>query len=37
VAKASTLAIMNDHAVDEQPKVGDRVKIVVAPPKAPRT
>jgi len=28
--KASTLAIMNDHAVDEQPKAGDRIKIVVA-------
>jgi hypothetical protein len=28
--KASTLAIMNDHAVDDQPKPGERLKIVVA-------
>ena len=27
---ASTLAIMNDHAIDEQPKPGERLKIVVA-------
>jgi len=27
---ASTLAIMNDHAIDDQPKAGERVKIVVA-------
>jgi predicted Zn-dependent protease len=27
---ASTLAIMNDHAIDEQPKPGVRLKIVVA-------
>jgi predicted Zn-dependent protease len=27
---ALTLAIMNDHAIDEQPKVGERLKIVVA-------
>jgi len=27
---ASTLAIMNDHAIDEQPKPGTRLKIVVA-------
>jgi predicted Zn-dependent protease len=27
---ASTLAIMNDHAIDEQPKQGTRLKIVVA-------
>jgi predicted Zn-dependent protease len=26
----STLAIMNDHAIDEQPKAGTRLKIVVA-------
>jgi predicted Zn-dependent protease len=30
VAKASTLAIMNDHTVDDQPKAGERLKIVVA-------
>jgi predicted Zn-dependent protease len=30
VAKASTLAIMNDHTVDDQPKVGEKLKIVVA-------
>jgi predicted Zn-dependent protease len=28
--KASTLAIMNDHAVDDQPKAGERLKVVVA-------
>jgi predicted Zn-dependent protease len=28
--KASTLAIMNNHAVDDQPKAGERLKIVVA-------
>jgi predicted Zn-dependent protease len=27
---ASTLAIMNDHAIDEQPKAGTRLKIVAA-------
>ena len=27
---ATTLAIMNDHAIDEQPKAGTRLKIVVA-------
>jgi predicted Zn-dependent protease len=27
--KATTLAIMNDHAVDDQPKAGERIKIVV--------
>ena len=27
--KATTLAIMNDHAVDDQPKPGERLKIVV--------
>lgn len=26
--KASTLAIMNDHAVDDQPKTGERIKVV---------
>jgi predicted Zn-dependent protease len=30
LVKATTLAIMNDHAVDEQPKPGERLKIVVA-------
>ena len=30
MVKASTLAIMNDHAIDEQPKPGERIKIVVA-------
>jgi predicted Zn-dependent protease len=30
LVKASTLAIMNDHAVDDQPKLGERLKIVVA-------
>ena len=30
LVKASTLAIMNDHAVDDQPKAGERLKIVVA-------
>jgi predicted Zn-dependent protease len=28
--KASTLAIMNNHTMDEQPKAGERIKIVVA-------
>ena len=30
LVNANTLAIMNDHAIDEQPKPGDRLKIVVA-------
>ena len=30
LVRASTLAIMNDHAIDEQPKPGTRLKIVVA-------
>jgi predicted Zn-dependent protease len=30
LVKATTLAIMNDHAVDDQPKTGERLKIVVA-------
>ena len=30
LVRASTLAIMNDHAIDEQPKPGERLKIVVA-------
>jgi predicted Zn-dependent protease len=30
LVSASTLAIMNDHAIDEQPKPGSRLKIVVA-------
>ena len=30
LVSASTLAIMNAHAIDEQPKPGDRLKIVVA-------
>jgi LysM repeat protein len=30
LVKASTLAIMNDHAADDQPKAGERLKIVVA-------
>jgi predicted Zn-dependent protease len=30
LVSASTLAIMNDHAIDEQPKPGERLKIVVA-------
>ena len=30
LVSASTLAIMNDHAIDEQPKPGTRLKIVVA-------
>jgi predicted Zn-dependent protease len=30
LVSASTLAIMNDHAIDEQPKPGARLKIVVA-------
>jgi predicted Zn-dependent protease len=28
--KATTLAIMNDHAVADQPRAGERIKIVVA-------
>jgi predicted Zn-dependent protease len=28
--KATTLAIMNDHAVGDQPRAGERIKIVVA-------
>jgi predicted Zn-dependent protease len=28
--KASTLAIMNNHAINDQPKPGERIKIVVA-------
>jgi len=28
--KASTLAIMNNHAVADQPTTGERLKIVVA-------
>jgi predicted Zn-dependent protease len=30
VVKATTLAIMNSHAVSDQPKPGERLKIVVA-------
>src|SRR6266508_3664839 len=30
LVKATTLAIMNDHAVADQPKAGERLKIVVA-------
>jgi predicted Zn-dependent protease len=30
LVKASTLAIMNDHAIDDQPEAGERLKIVVA-------
>jgi predicted Zn-dependent protease len=30
LVSAATLAIMNDHAIDEQPKPGTRLKIVVA-------
>jgi predicted Zn-dependent protease len=30
VVKPSTLAIMNGHAVNEQPRPGERLKIVVA-------
>jgi len=30
VVKATTLAIMNSHAVNDQPKPGERFKIVVA-------
>jgi len=30
VVKASTLAIMNGHAVNDQPRAGERLKIVVA-------
>jgi predicted Zn-dependent protease len=30
LVSASTLAIMNDHAIDDQPKPGERLKIVVA-------
>ena len=28
--KATTLAIMNDHAVSDQPRAGERIKIVVS-------
>ena len=30
LVKATTLAIMNDHAVADQPSAGERIKIVVA-------
>jgi predicted Zn-dependent protease len=30
LVKASTLAIMNDHSVDQPPRPGNRIKIVVA-------
>jgi predicted Zn-dependent protease len=30
VVKPTTLAIMNDHAVNDQPRPGERLKIVVA-------
>jgi predicted Zn-dependent protease len=30
IVSASTLAIMNDHAIDQQPAPGTRLKIVVA-------
>ena len=30
LVKATTLAIMNGHAVDDQPRAGERLKIVVA-------
>jgi predicted Zn-dependent protease len=30
IVSANTLAIMNDHSIDEPPKAGDRLKIVVA-------
>ena len=30
IVKASTLAIMNNHAVNDQPRPGERLKIVVA-------
>ena len=30
IVPAATLAIMNGHAVDEQPRTGERLKIVVA-------
>jgi hypothetical protein len=30
VVKASTLAIMNGHAVSDQPRPAERLKIVVA-------
>jgi predicted Zn-dependent protease len=30
IVKASTLAIMNGHAVNDQPRAGERLKIVVA-------
>ena len=30
LVRARELAIMNDHAVNEQPTAGDRIKIVVA-------
>ncbi|HUP88766.1 MAG TPA: M48 family metalloprotease [Longimicrobiales bacterium] len=36
LVKASTLAIMNDHAADDQPKAGERLKIVVAGAGEPR-
>jgi predicted Zn-dependent protease len=29
IVNAATLAIMNDHAVNEQPQPGERIKIVV--------
>jgi predicted Zn-dependent protease len=30
IVSANTLAIMNDHSIDEPPKAGERLKIVVA-------
>ena len=30
LAKPATLAIMNGHAIDDQPREGERLKIVVA-------
>jgi predicted Zn-dependent protease len=30
IVSATTLAVMNDHAIDEQPQDGERLKIVVA-------
>jgi predicted Zn-dependent protease len=30
LAKPATLAIMNGHAIDDQPRAGERLKIVVA-------
>ena len=30
LVSALTLAIMNDHAIDQQPQAGTRLKIVVA-------